>query len=122
LPFRDILLGLLQTTEGSLGALFLDWEGETVEVITERPLDADDHDLRVIGAYQGIFRTQLHKVCEALGAGRPHRLKMEFARTKVLTTDLTDGYYLVLVVESNTNEGVAWHRLERCRERLLDEM
>jgi predicted regulator of Ras-like GTPase activity (Roadblock/LC7/MglB family) len=122
LPFRDILLSLLQTTEGSLGALFLDWEGETVEAITERPLDADDHDLRVIGAYQGIFRTQLHKVCESLGAGHPHRLKMEFARTKVLTTDLADGYYLVLIVESHTNEGLAWHRLERARESLLAEM
>ena len=40
--FQQILLELLQTIDGSLGALFLDWEGECVEVITERPFHADD--------------------------------------------------------------------------------
>lgn len=120
--FRQILLELLQSTDGSLGALFLDWEGECVEAITERPFDADDHDLRVIGAYQGIFRTQLHKLCESIDAGRPQRLKMEFEKTKVLTCDLKDGYYLVLVLEARTNEGVAWRHLEACRNRLLAEI
>jgi predicted regulator of Ras-like GTPase activity (Roadblock/LC7/MglB family) len=120
--FRQILLDLLQSTEGSLGALFLDWEGECVEVITERPFDADDHDLRVIGAYQGIFRTQLRKICDNVGAGRPRRLLMEFAKTKVLTCDLEEGYYLVLIVETRTNEGVAWRHLATCRERLLAAM
>jgi predicted regulator of Ras-like GTPase activity (Roadblock/LC7/MglB family) len=122
LLFRQILLQLLQSTDGSLGALFLDWEGECVEAITERPFDADDHDLRVIGAYQGIFRTQLRKLCESIDAGAPLRLKMDFEKTKVLTCDLKDGYYLVLVLESRTNEGVAWRHLEACRHRLLAEI
>lgn len=120
--FQTILLELLQSTDGSLGALFLDWEGECVEVITERPFDADDHDLRVIGAYQGIFRTQLRKLCESIDAGRPQRLKMDFKKTKVLTCDLKDGYYLVLVLEARTNEGVAWRHLEACRNRLMAEI
>ena len=122
MPFRPILLELLQSIDGSLGALFLDWEGECVEVITERPFDADDHDLRVIGAYQGIFRAQLRKLCEEMDAGRPLRLKMDFETTKVLTCDLKDGYYLVLVLETTTNEGAAWQHLEACRHRLLAEI
>lgn len=93
-----------------------------MEAITERPFDADDHDLRVIGAYQGIFRTQLRKLCETMDAGQPQRLKMEFEKTKVLTCDLKDGYYLVLVLEATTNEGVAWRELESCRHRLLAEI
>ena len=122
MPFRQILLELLQSIHGSLGALFLDWEGECVEVITERPFDADDHDLRVIGAYQGIFRAQLRKLCEEMDAGRPLRLKMDFETTKVLTCDLKDGYYLVLVLETTTNEGTAWQHLEACRARLMAEI
>ena len=122
MPFRQILLELLQSIHGSLGALFLDWEGECVEVITERPFDADDHDLRVIGAYQGIFRAQLRKLCEEMDAGRPLRLKMDFETTKVLTCDLKDGYYLVLVLETTTNEGAAWQHLEACRARLMAEI
>jgi predicted regulator of Ras-like GTPase activity (Roadblock/LC7/MglB family) len=122
LLFRRILLDLLQSTRGSLGAIFLDSEGETVEVTTERPLDADDHDLRVIGAYQGIFLSNLKRLCQALRAGAPHRFKVEFEKMNVLSCDLKDGYYLVLVLETATNEGVAWQQLETCRHRLLAEI
>src|SRR2546423_11417009 len=117
-----MLLDLLQTTDGSLGAIFLDSEGETVEVTTERPLDADDHDLRVIGAYQGIFLSQLKRLCETLRAGAPQRFKIEFEKMNVLSCDLKDGYYLVLVVDDSANEGVAWRQLEKCRGKIVEEL
>lgn len=122
MPFRQILLGLLQSTHGSLGALLLDWEGESVEAITERPFDADDHDLKVIGAYQGIFLTRLKNVCNEMQIGAPHRFTMDYGRIKVLSCDLKDGYYVVLIVESSANEGVAWHQLSLCREKLMEEI
>jgi len=122
LLFRRILLDLLQSTRGSLGAIFLDSEGESVEVITERPLDADDHDLRVIGAYQGIHLSHLKRLCDALRAGSPHRFKVEFEKMNVLSCDLKDGYYLVLVVDETANEGIAWRNLDYCRERIVVEL
>jgi len=122
LLFRRILLDLLQTTHGSLGAIFLDSEGESVEVITERPFDADDHDLRVIGAYQGIFLSNLKRLCDTLRAGAPHRFKVEFEKMNVLSCDLKDGYYLVLVVDDSANEGIAWRQLEQCRNRIVAEL
>jgi predicted regulator of Ras-like GTPase activity (Roadblock/LC7/MglB family) len=121
-PFRSILLELLQSIHGSLGALLLDWEGESVEAVTERPFDADDHDLKVIGAYQGIFLTRLKNLCDDIAIGTPHRFKIDFAGTTVMSSDLKDGYYVVLIVEPATNEGVAWRELERCREKLLEEI
>ena len=120
--FREILLDLLRTTHGSLGAIFLDSEGESVEVITERPFDADDHDLRVIGAYQGIFLSQLKRLCDTLRAGAPRRFKVEFEKMNVLSCDLKDGYYLVLVVDDSANEGTAWRQLEQCRARIVEEL
>jgi hypothetical protein len=122
LVFRRILLDLLHRTHGSLGAIFLDSEGETVEVITERPFDADDHDLRVIGAYQGIFLSRLKRLCETLRAGSPQRFKLEFANMNVLSCDLKDGYYLVLAVDDSANEGIAWRELEECRARIVQEL
>jgi len=121
-PFRRILLDLLQSIHGSLGALLLDWEGESVEAVTERPLDADDHDLKVIGAYQGIFLTRLKKLCDDIDVGSPHRFKLELSGTTVMSCDLKDGYYLVLIVEPGTNEGVAWRALDRCRDVLMQEI
>ena len=120
--FRQILLDLLQSTHGSLGAIFLDSEGETVEVTTERPFDAGDHDLRVIGAYQGIFLSQLKRLCETLQAGTPRRFKVEFEKMNVLSCDLKEGYYLVLVVDDSANEGVAWRELENCRGTIVEEL
>jgi predicted regulator of Ras-like GTPase activity (Roadblock/LC7/MglB family) len=122
LAFEKILHQLVSSMPGAIGALFLDWEGETVAMLGARPFDADDHDLKIMGAYQGIFLTQLRQICERIEAGRPHRFKVEFASTKVLCCDLEDGYYLVLVMDAGTNEGLAWQRINSCREHLLDAM
>ncbi len=118
--FRLILHELIATTSGALAALFLDWEGETVELVCEH--DMSDHELRILGAYQGIFLSRLRTLCATTGAGEPHRFKIEFADSAVLSRDVKDGYYIVLFVDRRFNEGLAWQRLERCREKLLAEM
>jgi hypothetical protein len=118
--FRLILDELLVTTRGALAALFLDFEGETVELVCDR--DLSDHNLRIIGAYQGIFLSQLREVCANTGAGEPQRFKLQFTEMAVMSYDVKDGYYVVLLVDSSFNEGMAWRRLERCREKLLEEM
>lgn len=118
--FRLILDELLVKTRGALAALFLDYEGETVDLACDR--DLSDHDLRVLGAYQGIFLTRLRAMCEEVSAGEPRRFKLEFPDLAVMSYDVKDGYYLVLLVDGSCNEGLAWRRLETCRERLLEEM
>ena len=118
--FHLILTEMLATTRGSLAAIFLDWEGETVELVCDR--DLNDHDLRILGAYQGIFLDKLRTLCSNAGAGVPQRFKIEFPETCVLSFDVKDGYYIVLLVDATANEGMAWRKLEKCRERLLAEM
>ena len=120
MTFRLILDEMLVTTHGALAALFLDWEGETVDLVCDR--DLSDHQLRILGAYQGIFLTRLRAMCAQVGAGQPQRFKIEFDNLAVLSYDIKDGYFIVLLVDGSFNEGVAWRRMERCRERLLSEM
>lgn len=118
--FRLILDELLVTTHGALAALFLDWEGETVELVCDR--DLSDHALRILGAYQGIFLDQLRTLCAHAGVGQPRRFKLQFEAMTVMSYDVKDGYYVVLLVDATSNEGMAWRRLDRCRERLIGEM
>lgn len=118
--FRSILDEFLATTAGAFAAIFLDFEGETVELVCDR--DLSDHDLRIIGAYQGIFLGRLRDMCRRLRIGEPQRFKIEFDDTIILSTDLRDGYYLVLLLDHRANEGMAWRKLEKCRERVLREM
>ncbi len=122
MEFRDILTDVLQATHGAIGAVFLDSEGESVEVVTARPFDTDDHDLRVIGAYAGIFLSQLRRIADAADGGAARRFKIDFVASTIFCSDLNDGYYLVLVIDAGAVEGTAWQALERCRTALLGEM
>ena len=119
MPFRKILNEMITTTEGAIAAVFLDYEGETVELLTNGlPVD----DVKIIGAYQGIYRTQLQNLCERISAGALDRFKLDFTGAKVMSVDLKDGYYVTLVLDHHANEGVAWRHLNACREQLLAEM
>lgn len=118
--FRTILNELLASTRGAVAVVFLDWEGETVDLVCDR--DLSDHALRITGAYQGIFLGQLREICSHVGIGSPVRFKVEFANLVLLNIDLKEGYYLVLLLDRSLNEGMAWNALARCRERLLVEM
>jgi predicted regulator of Ras-like GTPase activity (Roadblock/LC7/MglB family) len=122
LPFQKILRQLLQTTPGAIGAVFLDQEGEAVELFAERVFDIGPEGLRAIGAYEGIFLSDLKRICDRFDLGRPERLAIDFEHAKTLTCSLSEGYYLVLVIEHGANEGIAWNQLRSCRERLLQEM
>ena len=115
-----ILHELLATTGGAMAAIFLDWEGETVELVCDR--DLNDHDLRIVGAYQGIYLMRLREMCDRIDAGQPLRFKIEFQDAKLLSYDVKDGYYAVLLLEGRANEGLAWRNLTACREKLLAEM
>lgn len=122
MPFREILLEMLGSTGGAIGAAFLDSEGESVEVVSARPFDTDDHALRVIGAYAGIFLSSLRRVTEWTDGGTVRRYKLDFATCTIFCSDLRDGYYLVVVVDAGIVEGMVWQRLNQCREVLLGEM
>jgi hypothetical protein len=120
--FGDILRDVLGSTHGAIGAVFLDSEGESVEVVTVRPFETDDHDLRVIGAYAGIFMSQLRRVANTTDGGDVARYKFDFAASRIFCTNLKEGYYLVLIVDASTVEGMVWKRLDECRTALLREM
>ena len=118
--FQLILHEMLATTTGAFAAIFLDWEGETVDLVCDR--DLSDHDLRVVGAYQAVLLSRLRGMCDKLALGTPHRYTVDFGTTMVMASDLKDGYYVVLLLDRKANEGMAWHKLEMCREKLLREM
>jgi hypothetical protein len=122
LPFEGILRHLLENVPGSIGAVFLDREGESVALWAERVFEIGPEGLRAIGAYQGIFLAELRRLCERTAAGRLLRVTIDFEHVKLLTCDLKDGYYLVLVMEHAASEGIAWRGLNACRERLVHEI
>ena len=120
--FERILRELLATTPGAIGAIVLDREGESVQFWTDRIFDIGPDGLRAVGAYQGIYLADLKRICDRVGAGALERFAIDFDNSRVLTSELRDGYYVVLIMEPSANEGVAWHRLAAAHQRLLGEL
>lgn len=119
MSFQRILEEMVAEVDGSIAALFLDYDGEAVDVAGR---NVSKHDLQVIGAYQGIFLDRVRKICTAVSHGEPLRFKIDTEGSSFLNTVLKDGYYLVLVLKKGTREAQAWQHLDNCRSRILVEM
>ena len=64
MPFNYLLTNLLVDVPEALGAIFLDDEGETVDFVSRH---GEPFDLKVEGAYQGIFTRQLGSTVRTAG-------------------------------------------------------
>lgn len=117
--FKQVLQEMCDDIPGARGAIFLDHEGEAVERYGD---GVSDYQLQVIGAYQGIFLSQLRRLCEDLRQGVLSNFRIGCRDAALFVCELADGYYIVLVTDRTANEGVAWHRIMETREVLLQEI
>ena len=117
--FQKILRRAVEQTEGAVGAMFVDFQGETVDSASS---SLSRYDLGVFGAYQGIYLDRLRQLCRNTSYGRPIRFKIGCREAIFLNYVVTDEYYIVLILTPVANEGYAWRVLERCREEILEEM
>ena len=92
--FQFILADLLSRNEGGVGVLFLDESGETVDLACT---DFNLHQLRVVGAYVGIYLRQARELMHDAENGQPRWLHIEKDALHIYVMPLPDGYYLVLV-------------------------
>jgi hypothetical protein len=99
MPFQYILADLLAQNEGAVGALFLDEAGETVDFACT---DANPMDMRLLGAYVGIYLRQLRRFLEPRVFGTLGTVHIESSDLHVFAVPLEDGYYLVLAQRSPT--------------------
>lgn len=92
--FQYVLANLLANNEDCLGVLFLDGTGETVEMACA---GLSPYEMRVAGAYLGIYLRQLRKTLAGNHLGRPLLVHIEKSGTHVYAVPLPDGYYLAMV-------------------------
>lgn len=93
--YQDVLANLLANNDHALGALFLDGTGETVDFACGNGFNA--YELRVIGAYLGIYLRQLEKVLANNDLGEPRMIHIEKTSLHVYVVPLLDGYHVALV-------------------------
>lgn len=108
MPFNYLLTNLLVDVPHAVGAIFVDPEGEAVDLVTRH---GDPFELKVEGAYHSIFMRQIKRLTAATNAGSIESYVLEGSRLITLTQALPDGYYVVLVVDRHGSRSQALHRL-----------
>jgi len=94
MPFQYILANLLAENESAVGVLFFDESGEMVDLACA---EVAPYDMRVVGAYLGIYLRQLRRSFVGTGAGVPQMLHIERDGLHIHARVLPDGYSLALV-------------------------
>jgi len=119
MPFNYLLTNLLVDVPEALGAIFLDDDGETVDYVTRH---GEPFDLKVEGAYQGIFTRQLRSALAAVDSDRLELFVIEDTELATLTHLLPDGYYVVLVARPPVARARAQHHLSRAAHLIAREL
>lgn len=104
MPFEYILADLLSRNESAVGALFVDESGETVDVACA---DYTPVQVRIIGAYLGIYLRQLGDLTEQTGLGEPQVLQISSHGLNIYAIPMPDGYSLALLQRAPSNTGRA---------------
>ena len=119
MPFQYLLTNLLVDVPGAQGAVFLDSEGETVELVTRQ---ATPYELKLEGAYHGIFLRRAARLAVLSQSGELERVSIVGSKMQVMSRALKGGYYLVLVMAPGTAMAIASVAVQRVSEALNREI
>lgn len=118
MPFQYILANLLSRNERAIGVLFLDESGETVEFATT---GLPPHDLKVLGAYLGIYLRNVGRVLGDGAMGEPRAMHIQKDGIHIHVMALPDGYCLALLQRPPALVGHARKTLTRAVEEIRRE-
>ena len=119
MPYHYILAKLLAANEGAVGVLFLDDSGETVDLAVA---EMSPYQMRVVGAYVGIYLRQMENFLRSEDHGAPRWLHIEKDALHIYAVPLPDGYYLVRVQRAPALAAAARRALEEAAEHLAREL
>jgi predicted regulator of Ras-like GTPase activity (Roadblock/LC7/MglB family) len=111
-PFQYLLTNLLVDVPGALGAVFMDPDGESIELVSRRPIP---YALKIEGAYHGIFLRRAARLAEIAGSGQVEQVAVSGRDMKVVSQQLRGGYYVVLALDPEAPTAVAARVLQRSR-------
>jgi predicted regulator of Ras-like GTPase activity (Roadblock/LC7/MglB family) len=116
--FSKILEEGVTSIPGALGAIFVDWEGETIDRFSHM---GDTH-LRIVGAQWGITYYQTQSTLSKHALGSPSLITLRFAHQQILIKRITDEYLVIMALEREANLGRAIAFLQKAEARIREEI
>ncbi|MGE5347142.1 MAG: roadblock/LC7 domain-containing protein [Acidithiobacillales bacterium] len=115
MSFQQILDGLL-SAPGARGAAFLDPQGQTVAQA------GDPAVTEVLGALQSVWLGELGRASDRAGLGAVRDLTLDFSNQRVLSAQVKEGYFLLVVFDAGGLTSYVRARLDEAREELAREV
>lgn len=115
MSFHEILDGFLEAP-GALAAAFIDPQGQTVAQA------GDPAVTEVLGVLQSVWLGELERAARRAGLGPVQDLSLEFANQRVLSAQVKEGYFILVVFEAGGLLSLARSRLDEARRELADEI
>ena len=109
MPFQYVLANLLSEDADTIGVLFLDGSGETIDLVCA---EYSPFEMKVAGAYLGIYLRRISQIVESSSLGSTREFHIERERLHFHVTALPDGYFLALVQRSPAVVARARERLQ----------
>jgi hypothetical protein len=116
-----MLSALLERAPGARGAIFCDYEGESVELALKDP-QLSEYDLKVFGAQMAAAWVLLSDGSKGRGAGDVEEMRLGCEAGTLLCRALPDGYYVVLVLRARVPSGAAAFELLKTSRELAKEL
>lgn len=117
-PFKTILIELVESTSGSSGAILADWEGEAVEQYSLY----DPYEMKVIGAHKGIILSQMKEIHARFPAGDLQEAILTTASQHVIFGPVGPEYSLVMTLDRKAMVGKGLHCFRKSVKRLVKEI
>lgn len=119
MPFQYTLANLLAANDDAVAVLFLDDSGEVVDLACAQ---YSPYDMKVLGAYVGIYLRQMSDILTTASLPNPDGLHVELDGLHLYARGLPDDYYLVLVQRPPALVARAHATLEIARQELVREL
>ena len=109
-----MLRDLVTAVPGAWGAIFVDFEGEAVDLFAT----TDAYEVKLAGAHAGLLWTRVVAAGKDAALGRSHAVFVTAEKNRFLVHALDADYFLLLATASSTPAGVARHRASLAVEQL----
>ncbi len=109
MPFLAILKGLVDSVPCAVGAIIVDWEGESVQY----QCDSELYDIRFVAAHLQIMMSRLHDTYNTKLPGAIEELAVTTDKLILLTGAINSEYFVVLLVDRRCPVGIASYCLKK---------
>ena len=115
--FRDVLAGLLQRIDGSIAASLIGLDGIAIVSVNTSNVPLD-----VLGAEFGGFVKSIRHADTELDTGEVLQFALVTERYITFLSEVTNEYYILLVLRPDGNYGRARFELSKAKHLLRDEL